>query len=64
MISAPCAGYFSDNYGAEWVSFLSLLLSIPWWGAITLKGSLVQFLAFYLFESENFSSPSFQLAYL
>ena len=52
LISMPCTGYLSDKYGAEWVSLLSLLLGIPWWGAITLKGSLVQFLAIYSFESE------------
>ena len=57
MISMPLAGYFADNNGAEWVSFLSLLFGIPWWGAITLKGSLTQFLVIYAFESE-ISPPS------
>ena len=59
LISMPLAGYFSDKNGAEWVSFLSLLLGIPWWGAITLKGSLVQCLAIYSFESETFLSTRF-----
>ena len=64
LISMPWTGYFADNHGAEWVSFLSLLLGIPWWGAITLKGNLVQFLAIYSFESEILpSSPSFQFAH-
>jgi hypothetical protein len=52
LISMPLTGYFADNKGAEWVSFLALLLGIPWWGVITLRGSLVQFLAVYAFESE------------
>ena len=64
LISMPCTGYFSDKYGPEWVSPLSLSLGIPWWGAITLKGSLVQFLAICSFESEiTPSSASFQLPY-
>jgi len=52
LISMPLTGYFADKKGAEWVSFLSLLLGIPWWGAIILKGSLVQFLTIFAFESE------------
>jgi DHA1 family solute carrier family 18 vesicular amine transporter 1/2 len=52
LISMPLTGHFADKHGAEWVSFLALLLGIPWWGAITLKGSLVQFLTIYAFESE------------
>ena len=59
LVSMPLTGYFADNKGTEWVSFLSLLLGIPWWGAITLKGSLIQFLTIYAFESKV--SPSFSL---
>ena len=59
LISMPLAGHFADKDGAEWVSFLALLLGIPWWGAITLKGSLLQFLAIYVFESE-ISHPQIQ----
>lgn len=60
LISMPLTGHFSDKNGAEWVSFLALLLGIPWWGAITLKGSLLQFLVIYALESE-ISPPFFSL---
>jgi len=55
LISMPLAGYIADNKGTEWVSFLSLLLGIPWWGVITMKSSLAQFLVVFAFESESFS---------
>jgi hypothetical protein len=61
LISMPLTGHFADNKGAEWVSFLSLLLGIPWWGVIIMKGSLAQFLVFYAFESEILPSPSHPL---
>lgn len=51
LISMPLSGYFSDKRGAEWVAFLSLVLGIPWWGFITLKCSLVQFLVIFAFET-------------
>ena len=51
LISMPITGYFADNKGAEWVSFLALLFGIPWWGAITLNGGLTQFLVIFAFES-------------
>ncbi|KAF9646088.1 MFS general substrate transporter [Thelephora ganbajun] len=51
LLSMPLTGYFADNKGAEWVSFLALLLGIPWWGVITLRGSLAQFLTIYAFET-------------
>lgn len=57
LISLPLTGYFSDNKGAEWVAFLSLLFGIPWWGLITLKSGLARFLAVFAFESEI---PSFR----
>lgn len=60
LISMPLTGHFADKNGAEWVSFLALLLGIPWWGAITLKVSLLQFLVIYAFESET-SFPLFLL---
>ena len=60
LISMPLTGHFADKNGAEWVSFLALLLGIPWWGAITLKVSLLQFLVIYAFESET-SFPLFFL---
>jgi hypothetical protein len=52
LVSLPLTGYFADNYGAEWVAFLSLVLGIPWWGIITLKFRLPKFLAIFAMESE------------
>lgn len=61
LISMPLTGYFADNKGAEWVSFLSLLLGIPWWGVITMRCSLPQFLVIFAFESETPSlEPHFE----
>ena len=52
LISMPLTSHLADKNGAKWVRFLTLLLSIPWWGAITLKGNLVQFLVIYVFKGE------------
>ena len=52
LISMPLTGHLADKNGAEWVIFLTLLLSIPWWGVITLRGNLIQFLVIYAFEGE------------
>lgn len=50
LISMPLGGYFSDNKGAEWVAFVSLLFGIPFWGIITIHCNLVQFLAIFAIE--------------
>ncbi|KAF9454971.1 MFS general substrate transporter [Macrolepiota fuliginosa MF-IS2] len=43
LFSSPITGWFVDALGAEWVATASMLLAIPWWGVVTVQGSLALF---------------------
>ncbi|KAH9486666.1 MFS-type transporter ppzB [Psilocybe cubensis] len=51
LFSSPLAGYFTDKRGAEWVSILSILLALPWWGVIIIERSLALFIVCFAFQS-------------
>ncbi|PPQ67427.1 hypothetical protein CVT25_006006 [Psilocybe cyanescens] len=51
LFSSPLAGYFTDKHGAEWVTILSLMLALPWWGIIIIQSRLVLFIASFAIES-------------
>jgi hypothetical protein len=45
FIATPLAGYISDKVGVNWVTVGSLVLSIPWWILMALKGNLALLMA-------------------
>ncbi|KAI0344078.1 MFS general substrate transporter [Trametopsis cervina] len=47
LVSAPVAGWLSDTKGPEWISTISFIVGIPWWGLIAIRGSLAEFIVFY-----------------
>lgn len=51
IISSPLAGWWSDYHGPEWVVFGGILLTLPWWGIIMIRGPLAVFIVTYAFES-------------
>ncbi|KAJ3575911.1 hypothetical protein NP233_g775 [Leucocoprinus birnbaumii] len=51
LISSPITGWLTDKIGAEWVAAGSMILAIPWWGVITIKGSLALFGVSFALES-------------
>ncbi|KAI9513136.1 MFS general substrate transporter [Russula earlei] len=51
MLAPSIAGWFADHIGVEWVSFLCLLLAIPCWIAVTIRGNLSLFVAAFAFEN-------------
>ncbi|KAI0296710.1 major facilitator superfamily domain-containing protein [Russula brevipes] len=51
MLAPPIAGLFTDHIGTEWVSFLCLILAVPWWIAVTTCAKLPFFVAAFAFEN-------------
>lgn len=45
------AGWWSDKNGPEWVTIVCLVLSLPWWGVVTINASLALFIVSYALES-------------
>jgi len=45
-------GWLTDIVGAEWVATISIILAIPWWGVITIDGSLPLFGVAFALESK------------
>ena len=48
----PLAGWLTDYMGAEWVTFICLLLAIPCWIAVTIRSKLSFFVTAFAFESK------------
>ena len=45
IAASPLSGWLSDhvNGGVEWTSFCALLLSIPWWIVMAIRGPIALF---------------------
>ena len=56
-IASPLTGWYADRSGTEWVTFLCLLLAVPWWVVMTLQSSLPLFLVAFVIESTFRQSP-------
>jgi DHA1 family solute carrier family 18 vesicular amine transporter 1/2 len=52
------SGWLSDKYGPALIGCAALLLSLPWYGLITIEGSLAMFLTFFALEGEHKSDIS------
>ncbi|GLB36542.1 putative MFS general substrate transporter [Lyophyllum shimeji] len=60
LLSSPLAGWLTDKKGAEVVSFVCLVLSIPWWVVVIIQGPLALFivaLAVEIFFTSGLISP-------
>lgn len=51
MLAPPIAGWLTDHVGAEWVTSICLLLSVPAWFAVTIRANLAIFIAAFAFEN-------------
>ncbi len=58
IAASPLSGWLSDrvNGGVEWTSFFSLLLSVPWWVVMTIRGPISLFGSSLALSSESTSS--------
>lgn len=45
LFSTPLAGWLGDRLGVEWITVLSLLLSVPFWVVMAIRGPLALFIA-------------------
>lgn len=45
LFSTPLAGWLGDKVGVEWVTVGSLLLSVPFWVVLAIRGPLAQLIA-------------------
>lgn len=60
--ASPLTGWLTDSQGAEWVTLLALLLSIPWWCIIIIQSSLPLFIVAFAIESNSLyhsNTPNF-----
>ncbi|KAG1908464.1 MFS general substrate transporter [Suillus fuscotomentosus] len=44
LISSPLAGFYVDRVGPNYITFICLLLALPWWIILTLRHSLPLFI--------------------
>ncbi|KAF9024728.1 MFS general substrate transporter [Hymenopellis radicata] len=51
LFSGPLTGWISDKYGTSWVTFLSILLGIPWCAVMIIDGPLALFITSYALQS-------------
>ncbi|KAF8167837.1 MFS general substrate transporter [Crassisporium funariophilum] len=51
LFSSPLTGYFADKKGAEWSTFLCLLLALPWWVIVIIQRQLSLFIVAFAIES-------------
>jgi hypothetical protein len=51
-LASPITGWLTDKFGAEWIATSSMILAIPWWGIVTIDGSLAFFGIAFALESE------------
>ena len=47
------SGWLGDKYGPGPVACGTLLLALPWYGLVTIEGSLAMFLTFFALEGEH-----------
>lgn len=47
------SGWLGDKYGSALIGCAAVLLSLPWFGLITIEGTLAKFLAFFALESKH-----------
>ena len=52
-VAGILSGWLSDKYGPAPIGCATLLLSLPWYGLITIDGSLAMFLIFFALEGEH-----------
>ncbi|KAF8060998.1 MFS general substrate transporter [Lyophyllum atratum] len=50
FFSSPITGWYADKKGAEVVTFVCLLLSLPWWVVVIIQGPLALFTAAFAVE--------------
>lgn len=58
VVATVLAGWLGDKYGSAPVGCAILLLSLPWYGLLTLEGPLTVFLVFFALEGEYWLDPS------
>ncbi|KII94400.1 hypothetical protein PLICRDRAFT_154030 [Plicaturopsis crispa FD-325 SS-3] len=51
LLSSPITGWWADKHGTEWVTFLSLVLSLPFWPLLIIRGHLAAFIAGFALET-------------
>ncbi|KAI0072812.1 MFS general substrate transporter [Panus rudis PR-1116 ss-1] len=51
LVSSPLTGWLSDRIGTEWITALTFLLSVPWWGVLIIEKSLALFIVALAFQS-------------
>ncbi|KAG6857631.1 hypothetical protein H0H87_010199 [Tephrocybe sp. NHM501043] len=50
LFSAPLTGWYTDKKGAEWVTFVSLALALPWGVVVIIEEALALFIVSYALE--------------
>ncbi|KAF5377253.1 hypothetical protein D9615_006365 [Tricholomella constricta] len=51
LFSAPITGWYADKKGSEWVTFICLLLALPWWVVVIIRGPLALFTVAFAVET-------------
>ena len=49
--AGPISGWWTDRWGAEWITFLSMVLAIPWIAVIIIDKSLALFIVGFALQS-------------
>jgi len=52
-VAGILSGWLSDKFGPAPIACATLLLSLPWYGLISIEGSLAMFLTFFALEGEQ-----------
>ncbi|KAG6919544.1 hypothetical protein DXG01_004207 [Tephrocybe rancida] len=68
IFASPLTGWYTDKKGPEWVTVISLILSLPWGLVVIIDGSLALFIVSYalkvFFVSGVISPVTAELAYV
>lgn len=51
LISSPLAGWLSDRRGNDYIVFICLVLTIPWWILLVIRSSVVLFIMSFALQS-------------
>ncbi|KAF9072699.1 major facilitator superfamily domain-containing protein [Rhodocollybia butyracea] len=45
LLAGPVSGLIADRYGTSWITVISFVCSLPWWGLLIINGNLPLFIA-------------------
>ncbi|POW17216.1 hypothetical protein PSTT_00628 [Puccinia striiformis] len=63
FFSSPLAGHYSDKYGAKWPIVVCLILGTPFFGLLSMKGSLAAMIVYITFTGFSHVYGVFNMVY-